>query len=182
MKISKTNIADLLIIEPKVFGDSRGYFLESWNAKLLSELGLNFNPVQQNESGSSYGVVRGLHYQLKPYAQTKLVRVVSGKVLDVAVDLRKGSPTFGKYHSVILSEENKKQFFIPGGFAHGFSVLSDFAVFSYMCDQFYNPESERSIAFNDKSLNIDWLIPTEEMIVSAKDLLGQDFLNAEKNF
>lgn len=182
MIITKTDIAGLLILEPKVFGDQRGYFLETWNKKLLQQHGIEFLPVQQNESGSSYGVVRGLHYQLSPFSQTKLVRVVAGKVLDVAVDLRKDSPTFGKFHSVILSEENKKQFFIPKGFAHGFSVLSDFAVFSYMCDEFYMPETERCIAYNDNSLNIDWQIPKDKMIVSAKDSLAPDFKTAEKNF
>lgn len=182
MIITETNIKGLLILEPKVFGDQRGYFLETWNKKLLQDHGIDFSPVQQNESGSSYGVVRGLHYQLSPFSQTKLVRVVSGKVLDVAVDLRKDSPTFGMFHSVILSEENKKQFFIPKGFAHGFSVLSDFAVFSYMCDEFYMPESERCIAYNDQSLKIDWQIPTDKMIVSSKDSLAPDFKSAEKNF
>jgi dTDP-4-dehydrorhamnose 3,5-epimerase len=182
MIITETNIKGLLILEPKVFGDQRGYFLETWNKKLMQEHGIDFLPVQQNESGSSYGVVRGLHYQLAPFSQTKLVRVVSGKVLDVAVDLRKDSPTFGMFHSVVLSEENKKQFFIPKGFAHGFSVLSDFAVFSYMCDEFYMPESERCIAYNDCSLKIDWQIPTDKMLVSAKDSLAPDFKTAEKNF
>lgn len=182
MKILTTNIQDLLILEPKVFGDSRGYFLESWNDKVLLENNLNFTPVQQNESGSSYGVVRGLHYQLNPYAQSKLVRVIAGKVLDIALDLRKNSPSFGKYYSIILSEENKKQFFIPKGFAHGFSVLSEFAVFSYMCDEYYNPEYERAISYNDHNLNIDWQIPFDKMIISAKDIAAPCFKTAEYNF
>lgn len=182
MIITKTDIEGLLILEPAVFGDDRGYFLEFWNKNLLSEKGISFSPVQQNESGSSYGVIRGLHYQLNPFGQAKLVRVVSGKVLDVAVDLRKDSLTYGQFQSVILSSENKKQFLIPKGFAHGFSVLSDFAIFSYMCDEYYNPAVERGIAYNDKILNIDWMIPTGKQIISGKDLKNPDFTNAEKNF
>ena len=182
MIVTKTDIEGLLIIEPDVYGDSRGYFLESWNRDLFQKNNILFSPVQQNESGSSYGVIRGLHYQLNPFAQAKLVRVVSGEVLDVAVDLRKNSPTFGKYKSVVLSSENKKQFLIPEGFAHGFSVLSDFAVFSYMCNQYYNPASERGILFSDLSLNIDWKIPIDKQIISQKDLKNPDFRNAEKNF
>jgi dTDP-4-dehydrorhamnose 3,5-epimerase len=182
MIVTKTNIEDLLILEPAVFGDSRGYFLESWNNVLLKNCGIDFNPVQQNESGSSFGVVRGLHYQLNPYAQTKLVRVVSGKVLDVAVDLRKASPTYGKFHAIILSAENKKQFLIPKGFAHGFSVLSDFTVFSYMCDEYYNPNAERGIAFDDSFLGIDWMIEPKDRIISKKDVNNPLFTNAEMNF
>jgi len=182
MKIIKPEIEGLLIVEPLVYGDSRGYFMEFWNDKLFADNGINFKPVQFNESGSSYGVIRGLHYQLNPYAQAKLVRVASGKVLDVAVDLRKDSPTFGKHHSVILSAENKKQFLIPGGFAHGFSVLSDFAVFSYICDHYYDQSSERGISLSDKFLNIDWLIPEKKRIISPKDLDHPDFHNAEMNF
>lgn len=182
MKLIQTEIEGLLIIEPKVFGDSRGYFFESWREDFFKNIGINFIPVQQNESGSAFGVVRGLHYQLNPYAQAKLVRVVYGKVLDVAVDLRKNSKTFGKYFSVELSSENKRQFFIPAGFAHGFSVLSDFAIFSYMCDNYYNAEFERGIAYNDPVLNIDWKIPVEKMIISQKDLNNPTFQLAEKNF
>jgi dTDP-4-dehydrorhamnose 3,5-epimerase len=182
MKIITTDIEGLFILEPSVFGDSRGYFLESWNKNLLKEKGIDFNPVQFNESGSAYGVIRGLHYQLNPYAQSKLVRVISGEVLDVAVDLRKNSPTYGKYHSVRLSSENKKQFLIPKGFAHGFSVLSDFAIFAYMCDEYYQQSFERGITLNDEFLNIDWLIPENKRIISQKDLSHPDFFNAEKNF
>ncbi|HOZ30591.1 MAG TPA: dTDP-4-dehydrorhamnose 3,5-epimerase [Bacteroidales bacterium] len=182
MKIVTTDIEGLLILEPSVFGDSRGYFMEFWNKNVLKENGIDFTPVQFNESGSCYGVIRGLHYQLNPYAQAKLVRVVSGEVLDLAVDLRKNSPTFGKYYSVRLSAENKKQFLIPKGFAHGFSVLSDFAIFSYMCDSYYNQASERGISLSDKFLNIDWLIPEDKRIISPKDLNHPDFHNAEKNF
>lgn len=182
MKIIETVINDLYIIEPKVFGDERGYFLETWRNNLLSDFNINFVPVQQNESGSVYGVVRGLHYQLNPYAQAKLVRVVVGEVLDVAVDLRKNSPTFGKHFSVLLSDKNKKLFFIPRGFAHGFSVLSDFAVFSYMCDNYYYPDAERGIAFNDEKLSIDWKIPKNKMIVSQKDLNNKPFDLVEINF
>lgn len=182
MKLIQTEIEGLLIIEPKVFGDSRGYFFESWREDFFQNIGINFIPVQQNESGSVYGVVRGLHYQLNPFAQAKLVRVVYGNVLDVAVDLRKNSRTYGKYFSVELSSENKRQFFIPAGFAHGFSVLSDFAIFSYMCDNYYNAESERGIAYNDPGLNIDWKIPAEKMIISQKDLNNPPFKLAEKNF
>lgn len=182
MKIITTNIEGLLILEPSVFGDSRGYFMESWNKNLVQENGIDFAPVQLNESGSSYGVVRGLHYQLNPYAQAKLVRVVSGEVLDVAVDLRKNSPSYGKHHSVRLSSENKKQFLIPKGFAHGFSVLSDFAIFVYMCDEYYQQKFERGISLNDESLKIDWMIPEDKRIISQKDLNHPGFLNAEKNF
>ncbi len=182
MKIFTTDIDGLLIFEPKVFGDIRGYFLESWNNNFFKDNNIDFKPVQQNESGSAFGVVRGLHYQLKPYAQAKLVRVIAGKVLDIAVDLRKNSKTYGKYHSVILSEENKKQFFIPEGFAHGFSVLSDFAIFSYMCNEYYNPKFERAISYNDNFLNIDWKLPFDKMIISEKDMIAPCFKTAEHNF
>ena len=182
MIITKTKIQDLLIIEPKVFGDSRGYFFESWNKIAAEKNGMYFNPVQHNESKSAYGVLRGLHYQLNPHAQSKLVRVVLGTVLDVAVDLRKESPTFGQHVAVELSEDNKKQFLIPKGFAHGFVVLSDVAVFSYLCDEFYFPESERGIMFDDKKLAIDWRIPSEKLSLSEKDQDNPSFLNAEMNF
>lgn len=182
MIIITTNIPNLLIIEPKIYNDSRGYFFESWNNKLAKESGIIFKPVQHNESKSSYGVIRGLHYQLMPYAQTKLVRVIAGKVLDVAVDLRKNSPTFGEHFSIILSAENKKQFFIPKGFAHGFSVLSETAIFSYMCDDYYKPDAERGIAFDDSFLNIDWKIPQKDINVSPKDKTNPSFTNADMNF
>lgn len=182
MIIKELDIPDLLVIEPKVFEDSRGYFFETWNEKNALKSGLKFHPVQHNESKSDYGVIRGLHYQLNPYAQAKLVRVIYGKVLDVALDLRKNSPGFGKHYSIILSSENKKQLFIPKGFAHGFAVLSEYAIFSYMCDEYYNPESERGIAFNDKSLNINWKVPFESAIISEKDQNNPDLYNAEHNF
>lgn len=182
MTVTDTFIKDLKIIEPKVFGDQRGYFFETWNKSVFDAAGINFVPVQQNESSSTYGVVRGLHFQLNPYSQAKLVRCVVGKVLDVAVDVRKGSPTFGKYFSVELSEENKRQFFIPRGFAHGFSVLSDYAVFSYLCDNVYNKESEGGIIFNDSELGIDWKIPQDKMILSDKDTKHPTLKNAILNF
>lgn len=182
MTVTDTFIKDLKIIEPKVFGDQRGYFFETWKKSDFEAAGIDFIPVQQNESSSTYGVVRGLHFQLNPYSQAKLVRCVVGKVLDVAVDVRKGSPTFGKYFSVELSEENKRQFFIPRGFAHGFSVLSDYAVFSYLCDNVYNKESEGGIIFNDPELGIDWKIPQDKMILSDKDTKHPTLKNAILNF
>lgn len=182
MIIKETNIKGLVVIEPKVFEDKRGYFFESWNQKLALENNLNFNPIQHNESSSGYGVIRGLHYQLNPHAQAKLVRVVYGKVLDVAVDLRQNSPTFGMHHAVELSGENKLQFFIPKGFAHGFAVLSERAVFSYLCDEYYNPNSERGIKFDDPDLKIDWQIAAQDRIISDKDTKNPAFAVSEKNF
>ena len=182
MTVTDTFIKDLKIIEPKVFGDQRGYFFEAWKKSDFEVAGIDFIPVQQNESSSTYGVVRGLHFQLNPYSQAKLVRCVVGKVLDVAVDVRKGSPTFGKHFSVELSEENKRQFFIPRGFAHGFSVLSEYAVFSYLCDNVYNKESEGGIIFNDPALGIDWKVPQDKMIFSEKDLKHPTLQNAILNF
>jgi len=182
MTVTDTFIKDLKIIEPKVFGDQRGYFFETWKKSDFEAAGIDFNPVQQNESSSTYGVVRGLHFQLNPYSQAKLVRCVVGKVLDVAVDVRKASPTFGKHFSVELSEENKRQFFIPRGFAHGFSVLSDYAVFSYLCDNVYNKESEGGIIFNDPELAIDWKIPQDKMILSDKDTKHPTLKSAILNF
>ncbi len=182
MTVTDTFIKDLKVIEPKVFGDQRGYFLETWKKSDFEAAGIDFTPVQQNESSSTYGVVRGLHFQLNPYSQAKLVRCMVGKVLDVAVDVRKGSPTFGKYFSVELSEENKRQFLIPRGFAHGFSVLSDYAVFSYLCDNVYNKESEGGIIFNDPELAIDWKIPQDKMILSDKDTKHPTLKNAILNF
>ena len=158
MELIKTEIPDLKIIKPKVFGDKRGYFFESWRNEWFEERGINTKFVQDNESSSQYGVIRGLHYQLPPHPQAKLVRVIKGKVLDVAVDIREGSPTFGKHVAVELSEENHLQFFIPHGFAHGFAVLSDYAVFTYKCDEYYHPETEEGIMWNDADLNIDWKI------------------------
>ena len=182
MKVIKTEIPDLLIIEPEVFEDDRGYFFESYNQNDFEKANLNFNFVQDNQSKSNYGVIRGLHYQIEPYAQTKLVRVLSGKIFDVTVDIRKGSPTFGKWVGVELSEENKKQVLVPKGLAHGFSVLSETAVVFYKCDNFYHPESDRGIIYNDKSLNIDWKIDVGKAIVSEKDLKHPTLENTDNNF
>ena len=170
MTFTRTAIPDVVIIEPKVHGDSRGYFVETFVSNKLEEfLRYKINFCQDNESKSSKGVLRGLHYQLPPHAQTKLVRVISGRVLDVAVDIRKNSPTFGKYVAVELSGENKKQLLIPRGFAHGFVVLEDDTVFAYKVDNYYSPECDRGIAFDDKNLNIDWILNHNELNLSAKD-------------
>ena len=170
MKIRETHIPGLLVIEPDVYGDSRGYFFESFSARKFEEMtGIKTEFVQDNESRSSYGVVRGLHMQLPPHSQAKLVRVVDGRVLDVAVDLRKDSPTFGQHFSIELSGENHLQVYIPKGFAHGFSVLSEEAVFQYKCDEYYAPESESAIAWDDQDLDIDWKVPAEDVVLSQKD-------------
>ena len=169
MKIIKTPIEGLLVLEPKVFEDTRGYFLESFHQQRYHEAGITTDFVQDNESKSTRGVIRGLHYQLNPFAQAKLVRVIEGCVFDVAVDLRQESATFGKWFGVELSGNNKKQLFIPSGFAHGFSVLSETAVFSYKCDNYYSPQHERGILYNDPNLNIDWRIPEAEAVISEKD-------------
>lgn len=169
MNIIKTAIEGVVIIEPKVFGDERGYFFESFSQKQFQEEVCNTNFVQDNESKSSYGVLRGLHFQKGKYAQSKLVRVVKGRVLDIAVDIRKGSPTFGKHVAVELTEENKRQFFVPRGFAHGFVVLSDEAIFQYKCDNFYAPEHDGGIAWNDTELGIDWKIDISKTMLSEKD-------------
>jgi dTDP-4-dehydrorhamnose 3,5-epimerase len=169
MNIIETEIQGVYIIEPKVFGDSRGYFFESFSKKEFESKVGPVEFVQDNESKSCYGVVRGLHFQKPPHAQAKLVRVVKGKVLDVAVDLRKESPTYGRHVAVELSEDNHRQVFIPKGFAHGFSVLSEEAVFQYKCDDYYAPETEGAVAWNDPELNIDWRIPADMMILSEKD-------------
>ncbi|AKB29890.1 dTDP-4-dehydrorhamnose 3,5-epimerase [Methanosarcina siciliae T4/M] len=183
MKLINTGIEDLFVLEPDVFGDDRGYFFESYNKmKFDSLIGKMYNFVQDNESRSSYGVIRGLHYQLSPFSQAKLVRVLQGKVYDVAVDLRKDSPTLGKWVGVELSGENKRQFLIPKGFAHGFSVMSETAVFAYKCDEYYHPETEAGIAYNDPSLNIDWKVRDEDIRVSPKDGLLPRFEKAEMNF
>lgn len=170
MNVIKTDIEGVVIIEPKLFEDSRGYFFESFSQKEFNEKVAEINFVQDNESKSTYGVMRGLHFQKPPYTQSKLVRCVRGKVLDVAVDIREGSPTYGKYVAVELSEDNHRQFFIPKGFAHGFSVLSDEAVFQYKCDDFYHQEVDGGINILDDSLGIDWGIPKENSILSEKDL------------
>lgn len=169
MEVIKTNIEGVIIVEPRIFKDGRGYFFESFSQREFEEKVCKTTFVQDNESKSSYGVVRGLHFQKPPFAQSKLVRVIKGAVLDVAVDIRKDSPTFGQYVSVELTGENHRQFFIPRGFAHGFSVLSEEVIFQYKCDNFYSPQSEGAIAWNDPDLNIDWRIPAEKVVLSEKD-------------
>lgn len=170
MQFTRTKIHDVVIIEPKVHGDHRGYFVETYRADKLEEfLGFKLNFGQDNESKSSKGVLRGLHYQLPPHAQTKLVRVIQGRVLDVAVDIRKNSPTFGQHVSIELSADNKKQLLVPRGFAHGFVVLEDDTIFAYKVDNYYSPECDRGIAFDDKNLNIDWILKKEELKLSEKD-------------
>ena len=169
MKVIKTSIEDVVIIEPDVFGDARGYFFESYSQKRFDEQVRPVKFVQDNESKSRYGVLRGLHFQKGKDAQSKLVRVVKGRVLDVAVDIRRASPTFGKYVAVELSEDNHRQLFIPRGFAHGFSVLSEEAVFQYKCDNLYAPQSEGAIAWNDPEIGIDWGLKAEDILLSAKD-------------
>lgn len=170
MEIIKTRIDGVLIIEPKVFGDARGYFFESFNAREFAEkTGLDITFVQDNESRSKYGVLRGLHFQLPPYTQSKLVRVVKGRVLDVAVDIRRGSPTYGQHVSCELTEDNHRQFFVPKGFAHGFCVLSEDAIFQYKCDNFYAPQADGGISILDASLGIDWGIEMDKALLSDKD-------------
>lgn len=172
MTIETTPIEGLIVITPTVFSDARGYFLESFNQNSYQKAGINEIFVQDNESLSQKGVLRGLHFQAPPYAQGKLVRVIKGSVLDVAVDIRSGSPTYGKHYSILLSEENKKQFFIPPGFAHGFLTLSDNTIFSYKCTAFYNKESEGCLLWNDKDINIEWNV--KNPILSDKDVLGSE--------
>lgn len=169
MKVIETEIEGVVIIEPRLFEDERGYFFESFSEKDFNSQVRTVRFVQDNESKSSYGVVRGLHFQKPPFAQSKLVRVIKGTVLDVAVDIRKGSPTFGRHVAVELTGENHRQFFIPRGFAHGFSVLTDEVVFQYKCDNFYSPQSEGAIAWDDPALGIDWRIPSDKVILSDKD-------------
>ena len=185
MEVIKTELEGVVIIEPRIFKDVRGYFFESFSQKEFNEKVMPVNFVQDNESMSSYGVMRGLHYQRMPYTQSKLVRCVKGAVLDVAVDIRKGSPTFGKHVAVELTEENHRQLFIPRGFAHGFAVLSDVAVFQYKCDNFYAPQADAGIQLLDEALGIDWKIPTTEAILSEKDLkqplLGEAVLDFDIN-
>ena len=181
MQFTRTKIEDVIIIEPKVHGDERGYFVETFRADKLEEfLGYKLNFGQDNESKSSKGVLRGLHYQLPPHAQTKLVRVIQGRVLDVAVDIRRNSPTFGQYVAVELNSDNKKQLLVPRGFAHGFVVLEDNTIFAYKVDNYYSPECDRGIAFDDENLNIDWILKKEELNLSAKDKV-QPKLNEAKD-
>jgi dTDP-4-dehydrorhamnose 3,5-epimerase len=182
MKILPTPLPDLWIIEPTVYKDNRGFFYESYNAQKLAESGIDYNFVQDNHSKSSYGVLRGLHYQNNPAAQTKLVRVTEGKVLDVVVDIRRGSPTFLQHFSLEISAENKLQLLIPKGFAHGFVVLSETCEFLYKCDSYYDKASEGGIAYNDPALGIDWIIPFEDMILSEKDKQNPAVENANFNF
>ena len=182
MEVIKTEIDGVVIIEPRIFKDDRGYFYESFSQREFEEKVCRTTFVQDNQSKSSYGVVRGLHFQKPPYTQSKLVRCIKGAVLDVAVDIRKGSPTFGKYVAVELTEENHRQFFVPRGFAHGFAVLSEEAVFQYKCDNFYNKASEGAVAWNDESLAIDWKIDVEKIILSEKDKLNKPIAEADYLF
>lgn len=182
MKIETTPIDGLLVLEPAVFQDERGYFFESYQFERYKEAGIKTDFIQDNESKSVRGVIRGLHYQLNPFSQAKLVHVIEGSVFDVAVDLRKNSSTFGKWFGLELNAENKKQFYIPRGFAHGFSVLSDTAIFSYKCDNYYNPGAEQGILYNDPFLNIDWRIPESEALISEKDRTNSLFSKANINF
>lgn len=183
MTFTRTKIPDVVICEPVVHGDDRGYFVETFRADKLEEfLGFKIDFIQDNESKSSKGVLRGLHFQLAPHAQTKLVRVIKGSVLDVAVDIRKGSPTFGEYVAVKLTEQNKKQLLVPRGFAHGFVVLEDDTVFAYKVDNFYSPECDRGIAFNDKELNIDWILDKESLKLSDKDTKQPALCDAKELF
>ncbi len=182
MPFSDTGFAGLKIFEPSVFGDHRGYFLESFNENTFHEAGIDVRFVQDNESKSQYGVVRGLHYQTGVHAQAKLVRVIAGQVLDVVVDIRKGSPTYGQKFELLLTGDNKRQLFIPRGFAHGFSVLEDNTIFSYKCDNFYNKPSEGGILFTDPALGIDWQVPAGQMLVSDKDRLLPLLKDCVNNF
>ena len=182
MAFIKTDFPGLFIIEPTVFKDSRGYFFESYNEKDFKAAGIDIKFIQDNQSKSMYGVIRGLHYQLAPHAQTKLIRVLSGRIQDIAVDIRKDSPSFGKVFSIELSAENNKQLLIPKGFAHGFSVLSESAEVIYKCDAFYHKDSEDGIMFNDAALNIDWKIPSDKAIISDKDLVHPAINDCKNNF
>lgn len=182
MPFIQTPLADLLVFEPLVFEDNRGYFFEAYNEDVFAAAGVSNKFVQDNQSRSAYGVIRGLHYQLEPYAQAKLVRVLEGRILDVAVDIRKGSPTYGKHFSIELSADNKKQLLVPAGFAHGFSVLSEIAVVMYKCDRFYNKASEGGILYNDPALEIDWKISNSDALVSDKDKALPLFTQSMNNF
>ena len=173
MDVIRTEIDGVVIIEPKIFGDARGYFFESFSQREFEEKVRKINFVQDNESMSSYGVMRGLHFQRPPFTQSKLVRCVKGAVLDVAVDIRKGSPTYGQHVAVELTEDNHRQFFVPRGFAHGFAVLSETAIFQYKCDNFYAPQADGGISIKDESFGIDWKIPTDKALLSEKDTLHE---------
>ena len=182
MNAISTGFEGLLVLEPRVFADERGYFFESYNEAAHAKLGLHYHWVQDNQSSSTHGVIRGLHFQKPPYAQTKLVRALQGEILDVVVDLRKDQPTFGKYFSVLLSDENKKQLLVPKGFAHGFSVLSPTAQVLYKCDNFYNKESEAGIIYNDPALQIDWQLDPANILVSEKDRILLTLAETESGF
>jgi dTDP-4-dehydrorhamnose 3,5-epimerase len=182
MPFITTDIADLVIFEPAVYKDERGYFFESYNEQTFRKEGIANRFVQDNQSFSRYGVIRGLHYQLDPYAQAKLIRVLQGRILDIAVDIRRNSPTYGKYVSVELSDDNRRQLLVPRGFAHGFSVLSETAAVSYKCDAFYHKDSEGGLRYDDPQLNIDWQIPAGKAIVSSKDLELPLFAGCRNNF
>jgi len=182
MPFIKTEFPGLLIFEPKIWADDRGFFFESYNEKTFSEAGIEIDFVQDNQASSMYGVIRGLHYQLNPYSQTKLIRVLSGSILDVAVDIRKNSPTYGKAYTIQLSAENKKQLLVPKGFAHGYSVISETAEVFYKCDEYYNKESEGGIAYNDTALNIDWGVDKSKAIISEKDLKHPALNECKNNF
>lgn len=182
MTITDTPLQGLKVIEPKVFEDPRGYFFESYNKKKFEDHGISLDFCQDNESKSAYGVIRGLHFQNNPHAQAKLIRTIEGSIYDVAVDIREGSPTYGHWFGVTLSAENKKQLLVPAGFAHGFSVLSETAVVFYKCDDFYTPETEGGIKYNDPALQIDWKIKKEEEIISQKDVQLPTFADVKANF
>ncbi|HUZ58181.1 MAG TPA: dTDP-4-dehydrorhamnose 3,5-epimerase [Hanamia sp.] len=182
MPLIKTEFPGLLIFEPRVFEDNRGYFFESYNQKIFSSEGVEINFVQDNQASSTFGVIRGLHFQKDPFAQTKLIRVLSGKIIDAVVDIRKNSPTYGKAFTILLSADNKKQLLVPKGFAHGYSVISATAEVFYKCDEFYHKETEGGIAWNDAALNIDWQIPADEITVSDKDKLHPLLQNSLHNF
>ena len=182
MPFIKTEFPGLLIFEPKIWVDDRGFFFESYNEKTFSEAGIEINFVQDNQASSMYGVIRGLHYQLNPYSQTKLIRVLNGSILDVAVDIRKNSPTYGKVYTIQLSAENRKQLLVPKGFAHGYSVISETAEVFYKCDEYYNKENEGGIAYNDTALNIDWGVDKSKAIISEKDTKYSGLQECKNNF
>jgi dTDP-4-dehydrorhamnose 3,5-epimerase len=182
MPFTENFISGITIFEPRVYPDQRGFFFESYNKQLFHDNGILTEFIQDNQSFSVYGVIRGLHYQKEPFAQAKLVRVLEGSILDVVLDIRANSPTFGKTYSIVLSSDNKKQIFVPKGFAHGFSVLSETAVISYKCDQFYNKQSEAGIRFNDPGLNIDWQIPVDKILISEKDEQLPEFNSTMTDF
>jgi len=182
MNLEQTSIQDLVVLTPAVFEDERGYFFEAYNKNKMADLGIHIDFVQDNQSFSKKGTLRGLHYQNPPFAQTKLVRVLQGEIMDVAVDLRKDSPTFGQHFGIVLSAENNKQLLVPQGFAHGFSVLSETAVVLYKCDQYYNKQSEGGIRYDDATLNIDWGMDLKEAIVSEKDAVLPNFANCNSRF